>query len=203
MFIAYPSVNSNWSYSPKTPRSGRNWQLCIPSDIEICQTTLKNNKAPLICHIKLYASCHRHMWIQTGFTVRKWLHWILTWVILTFDLWPWPFSWTSLMPIVITPENVMMIRLEEHCRRGVTDRRTWKGRTDWAIHRAWSQLGVILPLRFYAIVLLRRLPNSKRYDGVTKSHMFKILRELISHLIWKFASGSLCFSRNNPKSIRL
>ena len=40
------------------------------------------------------------------------------------DLWPWPFAWTSLLSLVITPENFMMIRWLEHCQKGVTDRRT-------------------------------------------------------------------------------
>ena len=60
-------------------------------------------------------------------------------VTLTFDLWPRPFAWTSLLSLVITPENFMMIRRWEHSQKGVTD-----GRTDWRtqpIHRAaWSQL---------------------------------------------------------------
>ena len=43
----------------------------VPCDLEIGQMTLKNNRAPLLCHIKLCASFHHHMWIQTGVTVRK------------------------------------------------------------------------------------------------------------------------------------
>ena len=110
--------------------------------------TLKNNRAPLLSIIKLYASSHHHMWIQTGVTVRKRLSWVVTSVTLTFDLWPWPFAWTSLLSLVITPENFMMIGWWEHSQKGVTDRRTDRqtdrrtdGRTDWTIHRAaWSQL---------------------------------------------------------------
>ena len=64
------------------------------------------------------------------------------------DLWPWPFAWTSLLSLVITPENFMMIGWWEHSQKGVTDRRTDRqtdgrtdGQTDWTIHRAaWSQL---------------------------------------------------------------
>ena len=37
------------------------------------------------------------------------------------DLWPWLFAWTSLLSMVITPENFMMIRWQEHCGNGVTD----------------------------------------------------------------------------------
>ena len=69
------------------------------------------------------------MWIQTGVTVRKRLSWVLTSVTLTFDLWPWPFAWTSLLSLVITPVNFMMIRWWEHSQKGVTD-----GRMDGKYH---------------------------------------------------------------------
>ena len=69
--------------------------------------TWKNNRAPLLSYIKHHASFHHHMWIQTGIRIRKRLSWVLTSVTLTFDLWPWPwpFAWTSLLSLVITPEN--------------------------------------------------------------------------------------------------
>ena len=80
------------------------------------------------------------MWIQTGVRVRKRLSWVLTSVTLTFDLWPWPFAWTSLMSILITAENFMMIWWWEHVEKGVADRRTDR-RTDWTSPiAAWSQL---------------------------------------------------------------
>ena len=90
------------------------------------------------------------MWIQTGVTVRKRLSWVVTSVTLTFDLWPWPFAWTSLLSLVITPENFMMIRWWEHSEKGVTDGQTDRqtdGRTDWTSHiAAWSQLKIRRPL---------------------------------------------------------
>ena len=110
--------------------------------------TLKNNRAPLLCCFQLCAWFYCHMWIQTGVRVRKRLSWVLTSVTLTFDLWPWPFAWTSLLTMVITPENFMMIRWWEHGEKGVTDRRT-DGQTDGRTDRrtenticraAWSQL---------------------------------------------------------------
>ena len=70
---------------------------------------LTDDRALLLSIIKLYASFHHHMWIQTGVTVRKLLSWVVTSVTLTFDLWPWPFAWTSLLSLVITPENFMMM----------------------------------------------------------------------------------------------
>ena len=132
-------MNSNWSYSPETPNLGQIWRFLELCDLEIRGMTLKNNRAPLLSIIKLNASFHHHMWIQTGVTVRKRLSWVLTSVTLTFDLWPWPFAWTSLLSLVITPENFMMIRWWEHGEKGVTD-----GQTDWTSHiAAWSQLKTI------------------------------------------------------------
>ena len=138
-------MNSNWSYSPETPNLGQIRRFFEPCDLEIWRMTLKNNRAPLLSIIKLYASFHHHMWIQTGVTVRKRLSWVVTSVTLTFDLWPWPFAWTLLWSLVITPENFMMIRWWEHSQKGVTD-----GQTENTICRAaWSQLKTIGHL-FYA-----------------------------------------------------
>ena len=128
---------SNWSYSPETPNLGQNRRYSEPCDLEIWRMTLKNNRAPLLSNIKLCASFNHHMWIQTGVMVRKRLNWVWTSVTLTFDLWPGPFPWTSLLSLVITPENFMMIRWWEHGEKGVTDGQT-DGRTDR--RTAWSQL---------------------------------------------------------------
>ena len=67
--------------------------------------TLKNNRALLLSNIKLCASFHHDMWIQTRVTVRKRLNGVMTSVTLTFDLWPWPFTWTSHLSMVIIPET--------------------------------------------------------------------------------------------------
>ena len=70
--ISKPSVNSNWSYSPETPNLGQNWWfLLLLCDLEIWWMTLKNNRAHLLCHLKICASFHQHMWIQTGVPVWK------------------------------------------------------------------------------------------------------------------------------------
>ena len=111
--------------------------------------TLKNNRAPLLSNIKLCASFHHHMWIQTGVTVRKRLNGVMTSVTLTFDLWPWPFAWTLLLSMVITPEYFMMMRWQKHCEKGVTDGQT-DGRTDWSVLRAaWSQLKTEFKCTFF------------------------------------------------------
>ena len=129
---------SNWSYSPETPNLGQIWRFLEPCDLEIWRMTLKNNRPPLLCCFQLCAWFHCHMWIQTGVRVQKRLSWVLTSVTLTFDLWPWPFAWTSLLTMVITPENFMMIRWWEHGEKGVTDGQT-DGRTD-GLNQSYSCL---------------------------------------------------------------
>ena len=92
--ILNPSVNSNWSYCPETLNSGQNQRLIVLCDLEIWWMTLENNRAPLLCCIKLCASFHSHRWIQTKVTVRKRsirvkIDNLLSCVTLKFDGWPW------------------------------------------------------------------------------------------------------------------
>ena len=140
-----------------------------PCDLEIWRMTLKNNRAPLLSTIKLCASFHHHTWIQTIVTVRKRLSWVLTSVTLTFDLWPWPFAWTPLLSLVITPENFMMIRWLEHGEKGVTDGQTDR-RTDWTSHiAAWSQL------KIPTFVFAAHVSNCR----INYRH-----RRTVTHMIW-------------------
>ena len=87
-------MNSNWSYSPETPNLGEIRQFLEPCDLEIWRMTLKNNRAPLLCYFKLYASFRSHRWIRAGITVRKRPIWVkiedfFSRVTLQFDVWPW------------------------------------------------------------------------------------------------------------------
>ena len=45
--------------------------IFVPCDLEIWWMTLENNRAPLLCYIKLCASFQIHRWIETEVTVRK------------------------------------------------------------------------------------------------------------------------------------
>ena len=70
-----------------------NRQFFSPCDLEIWWMTPKNNKAPLQCYFKLFASFRSHCWIQTGVQVRKCLIWVkivyfFSRVTLKFDGWP-------------------------------------------------------------------------------------------------------------------
>ena len=91
--ISEPLVNSKWSYSPETTNLGQIRRFLEPCDLEIWWITLKNNRAPLLCYFKLYASFRSHWWMQTGVAVRKCLIWakidaFLSRVTLKFDRLP-------------------------------------------------------------------------------------------------------------------
>ena len=70
-----------------------NHRFFNPCDLEIWWTTPQNNRAPLLCYFKLFASFRSHWWIKTGYTVRKRPIWVkindfFTRVTLKFDGWP-------------------------------------------------------------------------------------------------------------------
>ena len=100
-----------------------------PCDLEIWRMTLKNKRASLLSYIKRSAPLHCHMWNQTWVTVRKRLSGVMTSVTLTVDLWPWPFASTSRLSMVISLEDFLMTRREEHCQKRVKDGQT-DGRVD-------------------------------------------------------------------------
>ena len=82
------------AYSLETPNLGQIRRFLEPCDLEIWRMTLKNNRAPLLCYFKLYASFRSHRWIQDGVTVRKRPIWVkidnfFSRVTLQFDVWPW------------------------------------------------------------------------------------------------------------------
>ena len=53
-----------------------NRRFFSPCDLEIWWMTPKNNRAPLLCYFKLFASFRSHWWIQTEVTVGKRLIWV-------------------------------------------------------------------------------------------------------------------------------
>ena len=60
----------------------------------LSRATLKNNRAPLLCHELLCSSFHNHQWTQTVVTVRKRpirvkIDDFMSRVTLKFDRWPW------------------------------------------------------------------------------------------------------------------
>ena len=70
-----------------------NLRFFSPCDLEIWRMTQKNNRAPLLCYFKLFASFCSHWRIQTGVRVRKSLIWVnidafFSLVTLKFGGWP-------------------------------------------------------------------------------------------------------------------
>ena len=66
----------------------------VPGDLEIWWMTLKNDRAPLLYCVKLYAAFQGHWHIQTGVTVRKRsirvkIGNFLSRVTLKIVVWPW------------------------------------------------------------------------------------------------------------------
>ena len=134
-------MNSNLSYSPETPNLCQNRRF-------LSRVTSKFGRWPwkTMGHL-LYASSnfvHRFVVIcefKPELKNPNWSKIVLTTVTLTFDLWNWPFAWSSFMPIVITPENFMMIRWWEKMKKVWQTERE----TAWTIHSAaWSQLKYII-----------------------------------------------------------
>ena len=56
---------------PKHYLGQNQWFFFVSCDLEIWWMTLKNNRAPLLCYFKLFASFDSHQWIQTRVTVWK------------------------------------------------------------------------------------------------------------------------------------
>ena len=89
--------NHWWIQTGVTVRKHQIWvkinDFFVLHDLEIWQMSLKNNRAPLLCYFKLWASFQSHWWIQTGVTVRKRQIWvkidIFSRVTLNFGRWPW------------------------------------------------------------------------------------------------------------------
>ena len=63
-------------------------KIFAPCDLEIWRMTLKNNRATLLYHFKLYASFHSCWWIQTGVRVRKRPNWVkIGFDLCDLDIW--------------------------------------------------------------------------------------------------------------------
>ena len=95
-----------------------NTQFWSKSMIFFSRVTLKFGQWPWKTkgHLSHSTSSFVHHFIiicqfKLKLTVRKRVNWVLTSVTLTFafDLWPWPFAWTSLLSLVINSENFMII----------------------------------------------------------------------------------------------
>ena len=129
--ISQSSVNSNLSYSPEmSTLDFEIWRMTLT--IRHLSYTISN----FVHHV--ISICESKLKLWPGNTQNK-AKFVFTSMTFTFNLWPWPFAWASLLSMVITPDIFIMIwwwwKHSERCD-GRTDKRT-----DCTIDRAaWSQL---------------------------------------------------------------
>ena len=93
VIIFQPLMNSNWIYSPETPKLGQNLRFFVPCALQIWQMTLGNNRAFHLTYFKLRWSFRSYWWIRTGVKIQKRPIWVkngdfLSRVTLQFDRWP-------------------------------------------------------------------------------------------------------------------
>ena len=144
----------------------------VPCDREIWQTTLENNRATLLCTSSFVAICEFKLELWSG-NAQIGTKFAFSSVTLTFDLRPWSFVWASLLSMVITPENVRMIRWEKRCQKSVTDGRTDKQTEINVLRAAWWQLINTLKHCYILLVVTReivRLPRLANLRNECKRH---------------------------------
>ena len=123
----YPSLNWNWNYHPETL-----WNLGEIGDFLAC-VTLKLNGWPwkTIEHLFYAPSSFVHHFIpifwfklelSSGLKHSNLSKICFDPMTLTFDLWHWPFAWTSLLSKVITPRKLHDHKMGGTLWKGVTDR---------------------------------------------------------------------------------
>ena len=141
--ISWPSVNSNWSYSPETLNLGQNRQFFCP----VWLWYLNRWPWKTIAHLFYVTLSFVHHFIVIGeFKLESHsgntqigARFVLTSVTLTFDFWPGPFAWTSLLSMVIAPENSWWYDGRNIVQK-VSD-----VRTDRSVLRAvWLQLKIVI-----------------------------------------------------------
>ena len=71
MHHTIPIGGFRFEFQSGNAQIGSNFTFFAFCALEILGMTLKNNRAPLLSNIKLCASFHHHIWIETGVTVRK------------------------------------------------------------------------------------------------------------------------------------
>ena len=94
-YRGYHNIRSRiTSCSPQIQFGSKSAIFFVPCELEIWRMTLKNNRAPRLCYLKLYISFPSHWSIQTGVIARKHpirvkIDEFLSQATLKFDEWPW------------------------------------------------------------------------------------------------------------------
>ena len=114
---------------------GKNRRIFGPRDLWIWRMTPENNKVPFLYHYKLCVPFRSHLWIRAGVTIRKCPNWgKICFYLCDLHLWPlllifFIFAWISLLSMVISSKNFMMIYDDRNIMKRVCQ-------TDETVHRA-------------------------------------------------------------------
>ena len=200
--ISWPSVNLTWGYSSETFNSVQNRWSFGPCDLEIWRVTLKNNRAPLLCHLKLYASFRIHRGFQTGVTVRKCPNWgKIYFDFCELDL----LTLTICMDIIFVNdnENFMVIRWQEHSKLDESTASRYL-KSPWSLSgksqhltlvtqrsQSWSWLTNSHPFCSMSIG-----PEMQLFQNLTMKIMSKAMRVVKSqgHIVGSATTGFISFS---------
>ena len=140
--ISKPSLNLKWSCSAGTPISRKNGKCLYHATFKfdgwlwIGIWHLFYDISGFVLHV--IAICE--LWSGNARIGAKF---IVTSFNLTFDLWPWPFAWTSLLSSLITSEILWLFdyrNVAKIVRDIQTEGQTY-GHMERTVHRgAWLQL---------------------------------------------------------------
>ena len=93
--ISKPSMNSNWIYSPKTPKSCQSWRFFVTCDREIWHMTLKTmghlfyNTSSIVHHLKASAEFKPESLSGNSQFGSKSVIFCPAWPWREFEEWPW------------------------------------------------------------------------------------------------------------------
>ena len=157
--------------------------LFVPCDVEIRRMTLKNNRAPPLCYLKLCASFRSHLWIQTGVTVRKRPKWgKICFDLCDIDLWPLTLNFCMDITFVNgnnswkSHDDAMTATLWKGCHSWTDGKRCY-----WA---DWSQL---------KLLTLKVWINWTSNPQLQYPFIYRILHHFKTYLyIGRYGTGALC-----------
>ena len=90
----------------------------VRCDLEIWWMTLKNNRAPLLCCLKLCALLHSHQWIQTRVTVRKHPIWVKIDVCFSvpcdLEIWQMTLNKANLRDLIAATGLVILLKMDQN-----------------------------------------------------------------------------------------
>ena len=149
--------------------------------------------APFLCHCKLSALFHSHMFKQElqSRNARIGAKFVLTSVSLTFDLQPWHFAWTSLLSMAIinrwTDRSVLRTAWSQLKRYNISD--------NYVISMAWCKTAVTPqpPIQLTILASISHNSNSM-YISFCSHRSFNIVINM-KFCIWHNSSAVVAYAK--------